>query len=231
MTAGVPALPLEIDPLIAEAKRRARRRRVLLLVAAGLLAASAAGIELAGSGSSGSSGAVPWLPTKPNLGSAHPPLAPACTASQLRASLTLKAEPGQFNANVLGTPVTSVALNGTLRIVAFNGTKAWPSAAYIGVQQGPNRNNSVQVLAIRNRETDDYLVVGYRLVVDGKEAKVASIENVAVAATVRVTIVFKNGVATISVNDGGPTEVHTPFREVAPYVSVSSGEAEFTINP
>src|SRR5436190_17597160 len=92
MTAGVPALPLEIDPLIAEAKRRARRRRVLLLVAAGLLAASAAGIELAGSGSSGSSGAVPWLPTKPNLGSAHPPLAPACTASQLRASLTLKAE-------------------------------------------------------------------------------------------------------------------------------------------
>ena len=42
MSAAVPALPLEVDPLIADAKRRARRRRLLLvLVAAAAVAAAA----------------------------------------------------------------------------------------------------------------------------------------------------------------------------------------------
>ena len=40
MSAHVPALPLELDPLIAEAKQRARRRRLLLL--AGLVALAGA---------------------------------------------------------------------------------------------------------------------------------------------------------------------------------------------
>jgi len=81
---------LDADLLIAEAKDRARRRRLLLLVVAGVLAAGAAGVEVAGLGSSGSSGAVPWIPTKPNLGPAHPPLAPACTASQLKATFGMQ---------------------------------------------------------------------------------------------------------------------------------------------
>jgi hypothetical protein len=87
MSAHVPALPLEVDPLIAEAKQRARRRR---LAAAALLAvgASAAGVLAFGGG--GSSGEVPWLPTRPQLGPAYPPLAPACTASQLRGKLGIE---------------------------------------------------------------------------------------------------------------------------------------------
>jgi len=44
MSAAVPALPFEADPLIAEANQRARRRRFVALVAAGLIAA---GIGLA----------------------------------------------------------------------------------------------------------------------------------------------------------------------------------------
>jgi hypothetical protein len=62
------APPYAIDPLIAEAKERARRRRLFLLAAMGLLAVSLAGIELRGHGTSGSPGAVPWLPTKPSFG-------------------------------------------------------------------------------------------------------------------------------------------------------------------
>lgn len=96
------ANPVGLDPLIAEAKQRARRRRLLLLVAAGVLAASAAGIELAGSGSSGSSGAVPWRPTKPNIGPAHPPLARPCTAAQLRASTSLGAVSGGMWSGEIG---------------------------------------------------------------------------------------------------------------------------------
>jgi hypothetical protein len=89
MSVGVPALPLGLDPLIAEAKERARRRR---LIAAGLIAL-AAGITVAGVlsfGAGGGSGEIPWLPTRPDIGPANPPLAAACTASQLRASLFLQ---------------------------------------------------------------------------------------------------------------------------------------------
>ena len=64
------------------------------------------------------------------------------------------------------------------------------------------------------------LVVGYRLVVDGKEDEVASLENVRLAATVRVGFAFKDGVTVIRVNGGKPVELPTPFREVAPYVPV-----------
>jgi hypothetical protein len=88
MSAQVPALPLELDPLIAEAKQRARRRRLL---AAGVLLA--VGVAIAGAlqfGAGKSSGDVPWLPTKPQLGAANPPLAPACSASQLRGKLGLE---------------------------------------------------------------------------------------------------------------------------------------------
>lgn len=83
-------LPLGVDPLIAEAKQRARRRRLLALVVAGILIAGGVGVELAASGGGGTPGTIRWLPTRPNLGPAHPPLAPACAASQLKASLFLQ---------------------------------------------------------------------------------------------------------------------------------------------
>jgi len=80
-----------LDPLIAEAKQRAWRRRLLALAAAGLIAAGVLAFELAPSGGksgpSASPSAIRWLPTKPYLGPANPPLAPPCTASQLRGSM------------------------------------------------------------------------------------------------------------------------------------------------
>jgi uncharacterized protein DUF4232 len=90
MSAHVPALPLEADPLIAEAKQRARRRR--LIAAAALLAAGgvAGGVLVFGGSGSASPGRIPWLPTRPHVWPASVPLAPACTASQLRASLSLQ---------------------------------------------------------------------------------------------------------------------------------------------
>jgi hypothetical protein len=95
MSVQIPALPLGADPLIAEAKQRARRRR-LLGGAALLVAAGATGLGLMVSGGAGSSGEIPWLPTRPQLGSANPPLAPACTASQLRATLSLQGATGNL---------------------------------------------------------------------------------------------------------------------------------------
>ena len=83
-------LPLELDPLIAEAKQRARRRR--LIAAAALLAVGLAvgGVLVLSSSGTGGSGEVPWLPTRPQLAPANPPLAPPCQASQLRGKLALQ---------------------------------------------------------------------------------------------------------------------------------------------
>lgn len=91
MSAHVPTLPLGTDPLIAEAKERARRRRLIALAAAGLLAIALLAVELAPSGAGGGvHGTIPWVPTKPSLGAANPPLAPPCAASQLGATLSLQ---------------------------------------------------------------------------------------------------------------------------------------------
>ncbi|WP_156404569.1 hypothetical protein [Curvibacter sp. PAE-UM] len=152
------------------------------------------------------------------------------SAPAFAGSLRLSAEPGKFNAKTLAAPTGDVSFRGTARLLAFNSSPQWPAASYIGIHQGTDRNDSVQVLAIRNRPTDDYLVIGYRLVVGGKEVKVESLVNVPVDSSMRIDIRFKNGIASIKVNDRETVEVRTPFKQVAPYVSVSSGEAEFSID-
>jgi hypothetical protein len=143
-------------------------------------------------------------------------------------TIELSARPGEFNAKSLASPKGEVSFRGTAKLIVRNGSKSWPAAVYIGIHQGPNRNDSVQVLAIQNRASDDYLVVGYRLVVDGKEQRVESLANVPLNSELKVRIRFKAGAASIMVNDGRAIEVQTPFKQVSPYVSVSSGEARFT---
>jgi hypothetical protein len=145
-------------------------------------------------------------------------------------SLRLSAKSGMFNARTLAAPSPAIAFSGSGKLVAFDSSSQWPAASYIGIQQGPDRNDSLQVLAIRNHSTDDFLVIGYRLVVGGKEVKVESLSNVPLHSTWRVRIRFQNGVTHLQVNDGEVVEVSTPFKQVAPYVSVSSGEAEFSVD-
>jgi hypothetical protein len=62
MTAHVPALPLEVDPLVAEAKRRARRRR-LAVAAIVVLASAAVGTTFALRSSGGALGLCATPPT------------------------------------------------------------------------------------------------------------------------------------------------------------------------
>jgi hypothetical protein len=152
-------------------------------------------------------------------------------ASAWSAPHTLAAKPGQFQARTLAAPSSKMTFSGTAKLLATASSPQWPAAVYIGIQEGPNRNNSVQVLAIRNRPTDDYLVVGYRLVVGGKEVKVHSIADVPLNSVLKVRIDFTEGLTMLHVNDARAIELATPFKQVAPYVSVSSGEAEFGVDP
>ena len=146
-------------------------------------------------------------------------------------TISLSAPPGEFNVNTIGEISSSGTLSGSLRIVSFNGTASWPTGAYVGFYQGPNRNQSVQFLVMRNREKDPYLVAGYRVVEDGRETKVESLAKIPLQAPVRLILHFRDGLFSLTLNDAPAITVRTPFKQVAPYVSVSSGSAEFTVDP
>jgi hypothetical protein len=145
--------------------------------------------------------------------------------------INLSARPREFNAKTLGPSGSHGRISGSLRILEFKGGKGWPAAAYIGFHQGLNRNESIQFLLIRIRETDTYLVAGYRLIEAGKEAKVEALANLPLHSSVRVSLSFESGLVTLQMNDKAPVRVRTSLSEVSPYVSVSSGTAEFNIDP
>ena len=145
-------------------------------------------------------------------------------------SLRLSAGPGKFNAERLAAASSEVSFSGAGKLLKFHTSPHWPTAAYVGIHQGTDRNNSVQILMIRNQPKDGYLVVGYRLIVDGKEVKIGSIDNVPLDHTVQAHIRFIDGLAFLRVGKGKTITLSTPFKKVAPYVSVSSGDAEFVFD-
>ena len=146
-------------------------------------------------------------------------------------TFTLSAKPGEFNPKPLGSPSLHGALSVSVQITSFNSSNGWPAAAYVGFFQGKNRDNSVQFLIIRNRETDPYVVAGYRIVESGKEVKVASLANLPLDEKAQVAISIDNGVVTLKFPPQAPVTFHTNLTEVSPYVSVSSGTAEFSVVP
>jgi len=160
MIAGASALPLEVDPLIAEAKQRARRRRLLVLIAAGLVAAGLLAFELAPTSTGGgANGAIPWLPTLPNTGPANPPLAAPCTAAQLHATLFVQGAAGNLAAGIhlmnrsstacalVGRPNVSLAGWRVTRWRQRGGALAYdPLAPPIGSLRALRRGEHVSVL-------------------------------------------------------------------------------------
>ena len=133
MAVGAPTLPLGLDPLIAEAKQRARRRRLLWLLAAGVIAAGLLAFDLApASTGGGTSGTVPWLPTRPNIGPANPPLAAPCTASQLRGALGMQGAAGSLAGPIWLTNIShrACALVQQPRLALVHATSAWRIRAW-----------------------------------------------------------------------------------------------------
>lgn len=145
--------------------------------------------------------------------------------------ITLSANPGEFNPKSLGPASSHGSLSATFKLIKFNRSKAWPTAAYIGFYQGPNRDNSVQFLIIRNQETDNYVVAGYRVIEDGRQTKVESLTNLPLDTAAKVNLSFEKSVVTITLNNQHSRTFRVPMTEVTPYASVSSGTAEFNVVP
>ena len=147
------------------------------------------------------------------------------------APLVLSASPGTFNAKTLSSPFAKGSISYFVSLPKTNGSASWPAAAYIGFHQGPDRNNSVQFLIIKNKETDQFLVSGYRVVEAGKEVKVASLANLPLDAKIPVELSFDNGLVLLKAGNNAPVSFQTALTSVSYYVSVSSGTAEFEVNP
>jgi hypothetical protein len=72
-------------------------------------------------------GVIPWIPAQPPRGPAHPPLAPACRASQLHASLFLQGATGSLTGglDLTNRGDTPCALLGRPQLSLVGGTSRW----------------------------------------------------------------------------------------------------------
>ena len=101
MMVRVPRLPFSVDPLIAEAKKRARQRRALIALAVFLIAVLAAGLTSAFRSPGGGS------PNGGGPASAHyPPGRAAANQARLESGGPVKLLPGPVSTDTLGTPAS-----------------------------------------------------------------------------------------------------------------------------
>jgi hypothetical protein len=146
-------------------------------------------------------------------------------------SFSLSARSGEFNPKPLGSLSPRGTLSASIQITKFDPSKGWPSAAYVGFFQGKNRDNSVQFVIIRNRETDPYVVAGYRIIEGGQEVKVATLGNPSLDAKAHVDMSIDSGQVTLKFPSRAPIMFRTKLGDVSPYASVSSGAAVFSVGP
>ena len=149
----------------------------------------------------------------------------------LAAPLSLSAAPGEFDAKTLGAHTVKTAITATIQLTKFRGTKAWPAGAYFGFHEGEDRKNSFQFVLMRNTNADSRLITGYRILKDGKEQTAQVIERVPLDVHAKIKLSFDNGLVVLQVGKGDPIRIKTSLRKVAPYVSVSSGSANFDVAP
>lgn len=146
-------------------------------------------------------------------------------------TLRLTAKAGEYLAGPIGESADKVQISTSFKLAAFDGIAAWPPAAYVGFFQGPDRKESFQFLIIRNSGNAPHLTVGYRVVEDGKEKSVASLANIPLDASASVRLSLNKGVVTVTYGNQYPISVKTKLTKATPYISVSSGTAEFKMRP
>lgn len=142
----------------------------------------------------------------------------------------LTAPRGQYLARTLAPHAPQMAFAVRTRLTEFRGTLEWPSAAMVGFHQGADRQDSVQFYVSRLPGANPYLVVGYKLVVAGREEGSGVLAKIPLEAVTRFELRFDHGAVLVLLNEETRVEVTTPFTEVSPYVSVASGTAEFQVD-
>ncbi|MBT3028099.1 MAG: hypothetical protein KME48_13190, partial [Candidatus Thiodiazotropha sp. (ex Ctena orbiculata)] len=141
----------------------------------------------------------------------------------------LSAPPGHYDSVDLGAASEELEIDAKIIFTNFDRSAEWPPGAYVGFYDENDRNNKFQFLIMRNKKTDNYVVAGYRVIESGKEIKVASISYFALNEKVSTTLKYSNGKVRICISGHDPVEITTKLQKVVPYISASSGEAEFEV--
>ncbi|MGI9296015.1 MAG: hypothetical protein ACR2PS_18685 [Pseudomonadales bacterium] len=143
---------------------------------------------------------------------------------------TLEAMSGEYNLVELDESAEEVSFSVKLKLTGYNSNADWPPAAYAGVYQGRNTNDSVQFFITKDRPTDNYVVAGYRVIEFGQQIKRVHLSSLELDRRANVHISFAHGLVTVALEGVEPVKIETDLDFVKPYISVSSGTAKFAID-
>jgi len=141
----------------------------------------------------------------------------------------LKAYAGEYQDMHLGLDGNVANVNASFRFKEFYYGSKYTPAAYVAIHEGEDKNNSFQFLVTNNGEKDKRLIAGYRIIENGEEVKIESLQYVEKSDDIKVKIEFNNGVVKLCLNDGKIETVNTKLKNVKSYISVSSSSAEFLL--
>ena len=148
----------------------------------------------------------------------------------LAANLQIKAARGEVKEEAFGQVMDKGELHATLRLTAFTGSDAWPATAGVGLRYGPDGRSGVHVVALRQREDDKQLTLGYRIMDNGQQIRFQTLGKAPLNSSQQVLLFFKRGQLHVRLNEGQAQAIQSPLVQGQPFVLVSSGSAEFTVD-
>ena len=140
-------------------------------------------------------------------------------------TLTLGAAADSYSTQALAASSDAFGLEMLVASTSERGSERWPPAAVVGISDGPDRRNSLQLFLVR--EGMSRVSVGLRMVLDGVEVKTQEIGALPAFGPATITLSFREGNASIQVNPNPPIRVTTPFDRAIPYVAVNSCTVRF----
>lgn len=143
---------------------------------------------------------------------------------------TLQAESGEYNLIELDESAEEISFSVNLGLTRYDSDAEWPTAAYAGVYQGRNTNDSVQFFISKDRPSDSHLIAGYRVIEFGQQVRRVNLSKLQLDQKAQVNISFVRGLVTVSMQGVEPVTIETELDVVKPYISVSSGAASFSID-
>lgn len=102
-----------------------------------------------------------------------------------------------------------------------------PTSGCIGFLDAETKSNSFQLCVARISTNQQYYVVGYSIIKDGKGVKFEEISKSNLEDSVRFTIEYKEGVALINLEEHGAIREKTNLNAVIPFVTATSGQVRF----
>lgn len=142
---------------------------------------------------------------------------------------TLQAEAGEYTLVELDESAEEISFSVNLGLTGYDSDAQWPAAAYVGVYQGRNTNDSVQFFVAKDRPSDSHLIAGYRVIEFGHQVRRVNLSKLQLDQKAQVNISFVHGIVTVSMQGVDPVIIETELDVVKPYISVSSGAASFAI--